>query len=410
MNSRQNRSLLSTLLVVAAVALLWPIYQTPVWWVSLEAPNYPPETYPDGVRILFQCNGVFSGCASPDQTEIRVEEAVDCVQEMDTINHYVGMYPIAAGGPLELFFSLFLLALVAVMLLAALVPGSRRRTAIMGVGFAGIVVWMGIAYYSEGGLRLHSARYLEGRITVLGEIGEIGEIGEAGADAAAAEGNEETEMTPGEALIARLKASLAESNDKQESVAQVAEAAPAPTDGKSTSLAYLRDAYEQDRGRQSTDGQEWRGSGAQLLAWHYEKSLGRYFRDQAVLGPMSAGMARGGNIMVGGIVAAMLGLLVLASRNHGRWRSVLLLAPAGLPLFFVVEYSAWLWWYGHHMSEMGAFTLKAFMPTVFGLGKVAQFTTNSYPALGFWLMVLFAALLVAAALLRREPAPDQSGK
>ncbi len=54
------------------------------------------------------------------------------------------------------------------------------------------------------------------------------------------------------------------------------------------------------------------------------------------------------------------------------------------------------------MNEMGAFTLKAFMPTVFGQGKVAQFTTNSYPAYGFWLMVLFSALLLAAFLLRRE--------
>jgi hypothetical protein len=43
------------------------------------------------------------------------------------------------------------------------------------------------------------------------------------------------------------------------------------------------------------------------------------------------------------------------------------------------------------------------MPTVFGQGKVAQFTTNSYPAFGFWLMVLFSALLVAAFLVRREP-------
>ena len=47
------------------------------------------------------------------------------------------------------------------------------------------------------------------------------------------------------------------------------------------------------------------------------------------------------------------------------------------------------------------------MPTVFGQGKVAQFTTNSYPAYGFWLMVVFAALLVVAALLRREPSVDE---
>ena len=54
------------------------------------------------------------------------------------------------------------------------------------------------------------------------------------------------------------------------------------------------------------------------------------------------------------------------------------------------------------MSAMGAFTLKPFMPTVFGQGKVAQFSTNSYPHIGFWLMVLFSLLLGAAALLRRQ--------
>ena len=76
----------------------------------------------------------------------------------------------------------------------------------------------------------------------------------------------------------------------------------------------------------------------------------------------------------------------------------MLLAPAALPLLFIIEYAGRLWWYGHNMSEMGAFTLKAFMPTVFGQGKVAQFYDQSYPDAGFWLMVLFAVLLVAASL------------
>jgi hypothetical protein len=49
---------------------------------------------------------------------------------------------------------------------------------------------------------------------------------------------------------------------------------------------------------------------------------------------------------------------------------------------------------------MGAFTLKPFMPTVFGDGKVAQFTTHSYPAIGFGLMVASSALLALAALIR----------
>ncbi len=85
---------------------------------------------------------------------------------------------------------------------------------------------------------------------------------------------------------------------------------------------------------------------------------------------------------------------------------MMLLLPITLPLLFVFEYAGWLWWYGHNMSDMGAFTLKPFMPTVFGQGKVAQFTTSSYPDVGFWLMVLFSLLLLVAAILRRRALHD----
>ena len=51
---------------------------------------------------------------------------------------------------------------------------------------------------------------------------------------------------------------------------------------------------------------------------------------------------------------------------------------------------------------MGAFTLKPFMPTVFGQGKVAQFTTYSYPHYGFGLLVAATLVLLLAALIRRK--------
>ena len=68
-----------------------------------------------------------------------------------------------------------------------------------------------------------------------------------------------------------------------------------------------------------------------------------------------------------------------------------------MPAIFLVDFSGWLWWYGHTLNDMGAFTVKPFMPTVFGDGKVAQFTTHSYPYLGFGLMVLCSVILVIAA-------------
>ncbi|HID49718.1 MAG TPA: hypothetical protein EYP40_08955, partial [Chromatiales bacterium] len=91
-----KRTLVSGILILAAVGLLAAIYYAPVWWVSLTAPNYPPESFPDGVRIHFHMNGVFNGCKPVHKAEIAESEPLDCVHEMDTINHYVGMYPIAA--------------------------------------------------------------------------------------------------------------------------------------------------------------------------------------------------------------------------------------------------------------------------------------------------------------------------
>ncbi len=252
MKATKKRHIISSILVVLAIGLLVPIYNAPVWWVSLEAPNYPEEAFPDGVRILFHFNGVFSGCELMDKAEILEEEALDCAHEMDTINHYVGMYPIASGGPIELFFSIFLVALVAVLLLTFIFVRPKVRTGIMVVGFAFIVAWMGFSFYGEGGLKYHSERYLAGRITAMGET-EDEDTGET--------------MTSGEAMIARLKASLAESDAKMAGEAE-GEAAVELSE-RQQSISYLRKAFEQDNSRMSTVGQEWKGNGAQLMAWHY---------------------------------------------------------------------------------------------------------------------------------------------
>ena len=47
----RNRSLISSIFILAAIGLLTVIYFMPVWWVALTAPNYPVEAFPDGVRI-----------------------------------------------------------------------------------------------------------------------------------------------------------------------------------------------------------------------------------------------------------------------------------------------------------------------------------------------------------------------
>ncbi len=389
MNAK-NRLVVSGILVVIAVGLLIPIYNSPVWWVSLEAPNYPAEAFPDGVRILFHLNGVFNGCKLMEKSEIQSEEALDCVHEMDTINHYVGMYPIASGGPVELFFSIFLLALVGVMLIGYIITKPALRAGVMAVGFVALAVWMGLTWYGADGLKYHDADYLAGRITVLGESVE--------------EEDAEEQMTPGEALIARLKASLAEGTETESAGAE-----PESTvelEGKAKSIEYLRKAYGSYTARQDGEVEPWQGSGRQLMSWHYEKSLGRYFRGQETLRPMVTKMTNAGNIVFWGIIGVMVLLLVAARKPQGLFNKLLVFIPMTLPGLFVLDYAIWLGWYGHNMNSMGAFTLTPFMPTVFGQGKVAQFTTNSYPAYGFWLIVLFSVLLAVAVYLRSRQARD----
>ncbi len=80
----------------------------------------------------------------------------------------------------------------------------------------------------------------------------------------------------------------------------------------------------------------------------------------------------------------------------------LMLIPVALPIIFLGFYAYWLYWFGHHMHDWGAFKIKPFMPTVFGDGKVAQFTTHSYPTTGFWLLVAISILSLLAIVSKKK--------
>ena len=146
----------------------------------------------------------------------------------------------------------------------------------------------------------------------------------------------------------------------------------------------------------------WDGSSFQVMSWHYAKSLGRYFNNPAEIEPMVKTLRLAIHVAFGGLLGAMVMLVFGARRNSGILYWLLVLVPLALPLFFVLDYAAWLWWYGHTLNDMGAFSVKPFMPTVFGQGKVAQFSTHSYPYTGFGLMMLTSLVLAIAALIRRK--------
>lgn len=380
------RNLLAGLLALLALGLLAIIYFSPVWWVSLTAPNYPPESFPEGVRIHFHMNGVFNGCQKVKKAEIHEDEALDCVHEMDTINHYVGMYPIAAGGVVERSFSPFITSLLGVMILGFAIQRTGVRLVVMGIGFATILGWMTLTMYRHDGLNFQNSGYLTALVTALDQEGGIQK--------------DAPQVSAADALLARLRAELAKTQAPTAG-GQHSDEEQDSHNEKQNLIESLESRFNKTQERlAAAERQEWTGSGIQTLLWHYQTSLGRYFNDPARISPMVKGMAIASHTFYWVMVGAMLLLLWGARKSSGILYWLLILVPLALPLFFLIDYAAWLWWYGHTLNDMGAFTVKPFMPTVFGDGKVAQFATHSYPALGFGLMLVFSAVLVILALVR----------
>ncbi len=92
------------------------------------------------------------------------------------------------------------------------------------------------------------------------------------------------------------------------------------------------------------------------------------------------------------------------------WAAII---PSLIPFYFLAVYTYYLYWYGHNLGLHGggAFGgIKPFMPTVFGEGKVAQFTTESYPAYGFFLALLTFIILILAVLLKRKSLQESEKK
>jgi len=306
-------------LALAALVMLAFAYVSPTWWVSLKAPQYPEVAFPQGIRIHFHMDGVFNGCQKVEVAEKQEDEALNCKHEMDAINHYVGMYPIAAGGPVERVLSPFVFSLLGLMIVVFVVPGRKRRTLVMTVGGVAIAAWMTASLYTEGGHQYLSPNYVSDVVTTM-----------------------DLEL----------------------------------------------DEYE-----------TW--SGIEMMKEGYDEALGRYFRQAEVIKRALGAMTTATHVAYGGLLVSLLVLIVGVGRFKPiYWLTVLI--PILLPVFFLADYAAWLWWFGHSLNEMGAFTLKPFMPTVLGQGKVAQFTTYSYPHYGFGLLVASSVFLAFAALLRRK--------
>ena len=119
----------------------------------------------------------------------------------------------------------------------------------------------------------------------------------------------------------------------------------------------------------------------------------------------------------GGIIEREIGIYALLGLSLGMIYFILynkkiltyiMAIPAALPLLFIADYSYWLYWFGHNLHDWGAFKIKPFMPTVFGDGKIAQFTTHSYPSIGFYIL-LAIGLLSLLSILAKNKAMRETG-
>jgi len=115
-----TRLLVFRVLTIVGLVLMVAAYFAPMWWVSLKAVQYPAETFPDGIRIHMHWDGVRNGCHGAERAEIADEEGLDCVEEMNTINHYIGMEPIERGARMEFAAAPYLFIAFACMLVAML--------------------------------------------------------------------------------------------------------------------------------------------------------------------------------------------------------------------------------------------------------------------------------------------------
>ncbi|MFO1266067.1 MAG: hypothetical protein U1F25_06120 [Rubrivivax sp.] len=321
----RSRGLVTVLTLVALVAMV-AAYFAPIWWVALTAPNYPKDAFPDGIRIHFHFNGVKNGCSAAaagsrlsqetmqhdlgegserynpitdrNKDVNRGAQGLDCVHEMNTINHYVGMFPIATGAPVEKPLAKFFFGFFGVMLVAFMVTARKARLAVLAAGFAAVAAWAVVDQYVLGHLATHVADYVN--------------------------------------------------------------------------------------------------------------EAGTFFKEPAKIQAWGENVAMATHWVLAGLAVAMAVVLWGVARIP-RFELLLAAVPAGLPLYFVLTYAAWLWFFGHNLHPWGAFTVKPFMPTVFGEGKVAQFSTYSYPYWGYALLLVVFVCLALALLLRRRALREEAG-
>ena len=94
-----------------------------------------------------------------------------------------------------------------------------------------------------------------------------------------------------------------------------------------------------------------------------------------------------------------LALLALRVAAIGNVRSLVDLAvlTGYFGAFSLGRFAYMLFRYGHELDPKAPIRMEAFMPPILGTKQMGNFTVSSFPALGTWLVAVFAAVVMALA-------------
>ncbi|MEQ1505994.1 MAG: cytochrome C [Myxococcota bacterium] len=118
--------------------------------------------------------------------------------------------------------------------------------------------------------------------------------------------------------------------------------------------------------------------------------------------PMSTAASLERSVSTYVVAAVALGTLagLLATGKRFGWLAAI---PAvGLPLGFLADTTYWMYRFGHELAPDAPLRFAPFMPVLVGSGTIGQFHTTAWPAIGFWVAALAAALVLVAIGLRRS--------
>jgi copper chaperone NosL len=104
------------------------------------------------------------------------------------------------------------------------------------------------------------------------------------------------------------------------------------------------------------------------------------------------------------IAIPVIALLAVASFwVESRWRWLLVAPVIMYPVVFMIDLFIWLYYAGHSLDPNAALSssIKEFTPRIFGTGVIGQFSTEATFGVGFYLVLLAAALVIAATYRKR---------